>query len=428
MTMLRRAVIAGAATLAVAAPVFVVASPASAAARDGVCESGEFCYYYNSDEAGSVSDFTTSVGDYGTTEPTCYDFKGPGNGQGTCIKNNAASVWNRSSKTVRVYYNSNYAGSYQDFAAGAKGNLNSTLKNNNASHQFLSSASTGYYNTYTDVATLGNANSCYATEGFAVGSSYTYSVKINDANTAAVIYRTAMVGGATTLMTNGDSGHTYVNYLGHANDLALSSDDGNYYMFVVTMVAGSTSLVKLKYVGTTYYKVGAYTIRYNGADKAMSGLTITSKDASNIYFLFKSGRTFYRGSLPLSATSGTIDVTKAFSLNIENAQVNGSTVSNITSYLTQGIGYYKNTLYYPLTYENISIVLVYRNISTASGTIYADNNLSFRITSSAYPNHFEIEGVGIGEGNRLWFNTNRRKVAGDTAHDGVHYFDGYVAS
>ncbi len=114
--------------------------PASAASRDGACNSGEFCYYYNSDEAGAISDFTTSVSDYGTTEPSCYDFKGTAAGHGTCIKNNAASVWNRSSKTVRVYYNTGYAGSFQDFAAGAKGNLNATLKNNNASHQFLASS------------------------------------------------------------------------------------------------------------------------------------------------------------------------------------------------------------------------------------------------------------------------------------------------
>ncbi|GIH16812.1 peptidase inhibitor family I36 protein [Rugosimonospora africana] len=427
MTMLRRIVTAVAVTLAFAAPVFVIASPANAAGRDGVCDSGEFCYYYNSDEAGAVSDFTTSVSDYGTTEPSCYDFRGSGNGAGTCIKNNAASVWNRSSQTVRVYYNTGYAGSYQDFAAGAKGNLNSTLKNNNASHELIA-AGAEYYNTYSDVATLGNANSCYAAEGFAVGSSYTYTVKINDADTAAVIYRTAMSDGTTTLMTNGDSGGTTASYLGHANDLVLSSDGGNYYMFAVTMAAGSTSLVKLKYVGTTYYKVGSYTIKYNGANKAMSGVKITGKDASNIYFLLKSGRNFYRGSLPLNATSGTINVTDAFYVNIENALVNGSTVANITSYATQGIGYYNNTLYFPLTYENVSIVLVYRNVSTASGTIYADNNLSFRITSSAYPNLFEIEGVGVGTGNRLWFNTNRRTASGDTAHDGVHYFDGYTAS
>ncbi|GAA4380931.1 hypothetical protein GCM10023088_44940 [Actinomadura verrucosospora] len=117
----------------------VPASPASAAARDGKCDSGEFCYYYNSDNQGSISDFTGSIADYGTTQPSCYDFKGDGNGKGLCVKNNAASVWNNTGKTVRVYYNSNYGGSYQDFSAGAKGNLNATLKNQNASHQFLGS-------------------------------------------------------------------------------------------------------------------------------------------------------------------------------------------------------------------------------------------------------------------------------------------------
>lgn len=129
-----------AAATASLAPSLLLANPASAAVRDGVCDTGEFCYYYNSNEAGSVSDFTDSVDDYGASQPTCYEFKGAGNGQGLCIKNNAASVWNRSSQTVRVYFNSNYAGSYQDIAAGAKANLNATLKNNDASHQFLSPA------------------------------------------------------------------------------------------------------------------------------------------------------------------------------------------------------------------------------------------------------------------------------------------------
>ena len=81
-----------------------------------------------------------SLDDYGTTQPSCYEFKGAGNGKGMCVKNNAASVWNRTSKTVRVYFNSNFAGAHQDFAAGAKGNLNATLKNQNASHELLCGA------------------------------------------------------------------------------------------------------------------------------------------------------------------------------------------------------------------------------------------------------------------------------------------------
>ncbi len=115
-----------------------LAQPAAAASRDGICNSGEFCYYFNSGEAGSISDFTGSLDDYGATQPTCYEFKGAGNGKGVCVKNNAASVWNRTSRTVRVYFNSNFAGAHQDFGSGAKGNLNATLKNNNASHEFLS--------------------------------------------------------------------------------------------------------------------------------------------------------------------------------------------------------------------------------------------------------------------------------------------------
>ncbi|GAA0935885.1 SpoIID/LytB domain-containing protein [Nonomuraea longicatena] len=118
----------------------VTATPAAAAAgRDGVCDNGEFCYYFNSGNQGSVSDFTGSVANYATTQPSCYDFKGPGTGKGECIKNSAASVWNRSNQTVRVFYNSGHAGRHQDFAPGAKANLEPGLKNQNASHRFQGS-------------------------------------------------------------------------------------------------------------------------------------------------------------------------------------------------------------------------------------------------------------------------------------------------
>ncbi len=135
-TTIRRATMAcGAAVLGLIAAT-AGAAPAQAAARNGICESGEFCYYYNSYNQGSVSDFTASVADYGTSQPDCYEFKGPGAGQYQCIKNNAASVWNRSTVTVRVYYNSNYGGTYMDVGPGYKGQLSAALYNNNASHQF----------------------------------------------------------------------------------------------------------------------------------------------------------------------------------------------------------------------------------------------------------------------------------------------------
>jgi hypothetical protein len=136
-------VLAALALLAGAVVAVATAAPAAAAGRDGVCNSGEFCYYYSSGEQGSVSDFTDSLDDYGAAQPTCYEFKGTGTGKGVCVKNNAASVWNRSNTTVRVFFNSNFAGPHQDFAAGAKGNLDATLKNQDASHEFLAPAPSG---------------------------------------------------------------------------------------------------------------------------------------------------------------------------------------------------------------------------------------------------------------------------------------------
>ncbi len=137
MKHLKKTVTLVCAAVALATP--ILASPAYAAGplRNGYCEDGEFCYYYNSNNAGSISDLTVSIADYGDNPSTCWVFKGAGNGYGQCIKNNAASVWNRSNSTVRVYYNSGYAGAYQNISAGYKGNLNSTLYNENASHQFL---------------------------------------------------------------------------------------------------------------------------------------------------------------------------------------------------------------------------------------------------------------------------------------------------
>jgi hypothetical protein len=127
--------------LAMTTSILSIASPASAADRNGKCDSGEFCYYYNSGNAGSISDFDESIEDYGATQPSCYEFKGDGNGEGQCIKNNAASVWNRTGKTVKVYFNSDFGGASQSFASGDKGNLNATLKNNNASHAIGGSTS-----------------------------------------------------------------------------------------------------------------------------------------------------------------------------------------------------------------------------------------------------------------------------------------------
>jgi hypothetical protein len=139
--MLKRLVYGGIVAALIGASIVAAPTPAQAAGRDGVCESGEFCLYYNSNHQGSVSDFTGSITNYGSNEATCYVFKGAGAGQGQCVKNNTASVWNRTSDPVTVYYNSGYSGTSQTIPSGGKVNLDAALKNNNASHLFGSSPS-----------------------------------------------------------------------------------------------------------------------------------------------------------------------------------------------------------------------------------------------------------------------------------------------
>jgi hypothetical protein len=135
MTIRRSLVGVTAAVVTATALVAVSGAPASAAPRrNGICENGEICFYYQWNRQGSVSDFTTSIPNYGTTQPTCYEFKGPGDGRGECIKNNARSAWNRMTLGVLVYYNSNYGGDYDVLGGGDYGDFSDVIADNNASH------------------------------------------------------------------------------------------------------------------------------------------------------------------------------------------------------------------------------------------------------------------------------------------------------
>jgi murein DD-endopeptidase MepM/ murein hydrolase activator NlpD len=134
----KKALLVGAAASAFLTASAVTAWTAPASARNGVCEAGEFCLYYNSNQQGAVSDFAGSLADYGTTQPTCYEFRGKGAGKGLCVKNHAASVRNKTSAPVTIYFNSGFAGASQTIPAGSSANLNATLKNQNASHKFAS--------------------------------------------------------------------------------------------------------------------------------------------------------------------------------------------------------------------------------------------------------------------------------------------------
>ncbi|WP_277051476.1 hypothetical protein [Ruania albidiflava] len=291
------------------------------------------------------------------------------------------------------------------------------------------SAQAAYYNQYETIAGIPTAHECTAAQAFGAGTTYLYSVKIGRDDSRALIYRTNRNTGSTVIMTNGTDDSPYNSWLGHANDLAVLSIDGDYHLFVVTMSAEGAQLVKLHYSGTTYYKVGSFNVHLDGEPKAVSGISRVSQTGSTLTFFFKSGRNIYRGSAGLHDDSGTIDLTEAFDLKVAGALVDGEPVPDLEDFTNQGFLYHPSTndLFYPLTKKNRSIVLVYRNITLdTSGTVTSDPELSFRITSSAYPELFEIESLGIADGT-LYFNTNRAKSSGDGNYDGVHYFKGFTA-
>ena len=294
-------------------------------------------------------------------------------------------------------------------------------------------ATAAYYNTYSTVATIPNENGCNRAQGFAVGSSYVYTAKCNDDESKQVIYRTKMSDGTITIMTNGDTSSTYTTSLGHANDMDTCTIDGKYHLFVATMKTGSESLVKLQYSGNTYTQLGGYTLKCNGENIAISGVKKYAKDENYVYFLFfvydgtEDSVGVYRGQVPMTANSGTVNITHSFDIDIASALVNGSAVSKLENFTRQGIGYIASTdqLLVPLTNDNVSIILVYDNASTAAGTVMANPDLSFRITSSSYPYLFEIEGCDETTG-KLYFNCNRKTNSSDISNDAICYFKNFT--
>lgn len=131
---MRKTIALAAAAAALAGAVVATAPTAQAAtARNGVCETGEFCLYYNSGNQGSLADLSGSDSDYGTGAG-CVTFVSAGNGKGLCVKNNAASVWNREGAVATVFYRSGYSGAIDSVEPGAKADLRPELKNENAGH------------------------------------------------------------------------------------------------------------------------------------------------------------------------------------------------------------------------------------------------------------------------------------------------------
>lgn len=285
-----------------------------------------------------------------------------------------------------------------------------------------STASAAYYNTYT-TKTLINNSTYTMSEGFAVGSTYAYTAKLNGSGTQAILIKTNLGTGENFTLTDSGTGKAYATYLGHANDMAVCTIDSKSNLFIVD--SDSNKLVKVKVDGRKFSKEATYEFYCNGQAQSISAIDIVSKTDSSITFVCKKAKEIFIGSVAPNAASGKINLTKKFNLNVTDALVNGEKVPNLSKYTNQGMCYSSGDLYVPLTgkgvgKKNVSIVLVYPNImSSTSTTLKADSATSYRITSKEFE-LFEIESCGI-QGGKLWFNTNRAK--GGEQADGIHYFN-----
>lgn len=132
-----RAVVALAGSAIAAAGMVAPVSAHAATARNGVCEAGEFCFSFNSGFQGSVSDFTSGLGAYGTKQPGCYEFRTPTSwehGYQRCMEHETASVYNRMKWPVRVYTGAGFTGRSMVIRPGVKTTLPAGFKNNVRSH------------------------------------------------------------------------------------------------------------------------------------------------------------------------------------------------------------------------------------------------------------------------------------------------------
>lgn len=285
---------------------------------------------------------------------------------------------------------------------------------------------------YKDVAKIYDQGSCPSMQGMAVHGDYIYACKINNSTeTSAVVARVNKETGNTVYLTNSASGTIYFSDFGHGNDLEVETIDGVTTLFVPTSKAGNNSLVRYTISGSTAKKVGNYTITCNGSNLGGGSFRVLCHNEDSVDFLFKSGVKFYKGTLPVDQTSGTLEVTYLFEVDTSFVYIN-DVYKDLSEYVMQGVEYYDHRLYVIVTghatanEKNVGIILTY-DFEGASGIIQPLSDPTFCVTSGSYSALFEMEGCGIDpENGRMYFSVNRRVTDSDTNHDGVCYITNWT--
>lgn len=290
-------------------------------------------------------------------------------------------------------------------------------------------AASEFYGEYTDVDKIADYGSCGIMQGMAVGSQKLYTVKINSDDTQAFISMTDKDSGDTVKLYNSDAGSYYFTNLGHANDMDVWGFDGLSHLFVATTKKGSNAIVRLKREGNNLTKVASYKLTCEGSEISASAISIVSVSGGIVNFITKVGNQLYRGTLNSTPANATIEMTKWCTIDKSKVYVKG-TYYDLSDYTNQGMGYLNGMLYVPIWADsaqpNRSVIMVFNMDGLIEGsTIYPSEAIVFRVTSSTYSALCEIESCDV-TGGKLYFNTNRRKSASDTNHDGISEMKDYT--
>lgn len=291
-----------------------------------------------------------------------------------------------------------------------------------------------------------------AYEGMAVDDNYGYSIKTQKDSNAHVknykIFRTSLKKGSDgkfktePLICTGkdvDKGNNcFTNkLLGHANDVACykidknslylfvacgqTSDSKNNYNFVQLKLNNTNkkiSFVKGYKLKPTNYSGGVFNVFGFAIRKTKNNIT----PSGNVTVYIKNGTspsttlsTLYKFSLSSKEIKSTKDINKSINQRCSLA------TGQYYNYNIQGIEAYEDTLYVPMTKDNVSKILKYKissmkfaksNFKTISAT---DDVIRY---NSSY-DKFEVEGCSIGyrykdngqkDAKVLYINVNRNDV------------------
>ncbi|MEV7686250.1 peptidase inhibitor family I36 protein [Streptomyces bungoensis] len=133
----KRSAVAAVMALAAAGSGLALSTPASASATATSCSSGYACLFYHPNYTGAIFKQYYSDPNYGDNYFVTSTASQGSEGAGKVVRNDAASVDNWDfNNAITIYYSPNYAGVHQTISAGGAANLNSSLRNNNASGLF----------------------------------------------------------------------------------------------------------------------------------------------------------------------------------------------------------------------------------------------------------------------------------------------------